>query len=159
MVTRCVSCSSRHWPACQGGCVFREPWTSTTPTAWRPWGCWSSRWPSLPYMSSGRWYVQGLYFSSRYIMITLHSIIISAIKLEDVKMHRWALTLQSFDLVINIKMLVSSSNTDIYFFFYQYVKDLNPNITMKNKSLYFIYLCIFFSVSPELIFKGGNLKK
>lgn len=59
-VTQCVSCLSRHWPACQDGCVFKEPWTSTSPMAWRPWGCWSSHWPSLPYTSSGQWYVQGL---------------------------------------------------------------------------------------------------
>lgn len=79
VVTQCVSCSSHHWPACQDGCVFKEPWTFTTPTAWRPWGFWFLRWPSLPYTFSGPWYVQGLLLiQTEHIMHILPSITFSA---------------------------------------------------------------------------------
>ena len=70
--TQCVSCSSRHWPACQGGSVFKEQWTFTTPTQWRPWGSWSWHWPSLQYTSSGQWYVvQGPHCSFRQDVLCL----------------------------------------------------------------------------------------
>lgn len=86
---RCVSSSSHHWPAFQGGCVFREPETSTTPTAWRPWGSWSSPWPSLPSMSSGPWWVQALSGSSTQHFESLTFLTFSTNRLSIVRNCLW----------------------------------------------------------------------